>query len=208
MLIVFEGIDGCGKTTVIQRLQAVLTERKYDVIVTSEFNKDQPETADLREELMTRKKDPLGQYHTVLKARDHHYLKVLKPAEKAGKIILMDRYLMSTIAYQGQNAETPARRIMDDHEMFEFPVADLTVLLTCSPSTAMKRRRAAGKTDAFDDAGRDFFYRAHEIYRSCASAIQRQRPGRIAVIDAERPIDDVMHDVVNAVSGLIMVEAA
>lgn len=208
MLIVFEGIDGSGKTTVIERLQAHLIDRNIDAIATSEFGNAFPWAKTLRAELMANKSDPIAQYHTVLKARDQHVIDVITPAKKADKVILMDRYLMSTLAYQGQSEFTPVRQLLDDHDMFRFPVADLTILLACSPSTAQKRQQAAGKKDAFDLAGREFFERAHEIYISCANAVMRQRPGKMVIIDAEQSLDDVLHDVVNAVSALLMTEAA
>jgi dTMP kinase len=208
MLIVFEGIDGSGKTTVIERLQAHLIDRNIDAIATSEFGNSFPWAKTLRAELMANKSDPIAQYHTVLKARDQHVIDVLTPAAKAGKVILMDRYLMSTLAYQGQSPLTPVRQLLDDHEMFQFPVADLTILLSCNVSTALKRQQAAGKKDAFDTAGWEFFSKAHEIYISCANAVMRQRPGKMVIIDAEQPLDDVLHDVVNAVTGLLMTEAA
>jgi dTMP kinase len=209
MLIVFEGIDGCGKTTVLGQLCTHLINQGIDVITTSEFANAFPWCVPLRRELMASSNDPVAQYHCVLKARDQHVTDVLKPAEKAGKVVLMDRYLMSTLAYQGQNPETPVRRIMEDHELFQFPVADLTILLTCYTSTASKRQQAAGKKrDAFDLKEREFFSRAHEIFLSCAHAVQRHRPGKVVIIDTEKPFEDVMLEVIAAVSELVGAEAA
>ncbi len=202
MLICFEGIDGCGKTTIIAKLLEELLSHDVDAISTSEFGNSFPWAKALRAELMANKTDALGQYHTVLKARDAHVIDVLTPAKKAGKVVLMDRYLMSTLAYQGQSPLTPVRQILDDHQMFGYPVADLTILLSCTPSTAHKRQQLAGKKDAFDAAGREFFARANEIYISCAAAVMRTRPGKMLVIDAEQSVDLVFNDVANAVMSL------
>jgi len=206
MLIVLEGIDGCGKTTVIEKVLAHLVSLNIDAIATSEFGCQFPWAAELRKELMANTGDPFAQYHTVLKARDAHMNDVLRPAQQWDKIVLMDRYVMSTMAYQGQSPFTPVRQIMDDHvNVYNFPVADLTIVLSCTVSTAMKRLQATGKKlDAFDSASREFFSNAHEIYISAAHAIQRQKPDKVRIVDAEQPLDKVLHDVINAVSGLIM----
>jgi dTMP kinase len=202
MLICFEGIDGCGKTTIIARLLEELLSHDVDAISTSEFGNSFPWAKALRAELMAAKGDAIGEYHAVLKARDQHVIDVLTPARAAGKVVLMDRYLMSTLAYQGQSPLTPVRQILDDHQMFKYPLADLTILLACSPSTAQKRQQLTAKKDAFDQAGREFFERAHEIYISCAHAVMRQRPGKMMIIDAEQPLDVVFNEVANAVIAL------
>ncbi|OFE11420.1 dTMP kinase [Pseudohongiella acticola] len=206
MLIVLEGIDGCGKTTVIEGVRKHLADLGFDALATSEFGHQHPWAKRLRQELMDNVRDPIEQYRTVLKARDEHMNGVLIPAAGLQKIVLMDRYIMSTMAYQGQSEFTPVRQIMDDHaNVFNFPVADLTIVLSCTVSTAIKRQQASGKAmDAIDSAGREFFSRASEIYISSANAIARQRPNKIRIVDAEQPLDDVLHEVINAVSGLIM----
>lgn len=205
MLIVFEGIDGCGKSTVIEKVCAHLIDQGFDAMATSEFGNSHAWAKELRKELMDNARDPLAQYHTVLKARDNHMNAVLLPALAMNKIVLMDRYVMSTMAYQGQSAFTPVRQIMDDHtNIFGFPVADLTIVLSCNVSTAIKRQQARGKQDEFDSASWEFFSRAHEIYISAAHAVQRQKPNKIRIVDAEQSLDKVLHDVINAVSGLIM----
>lgn len=209
MLIVFEGIDGCGKTTVIQKLQAHLLGLDIDVISTSEFGNSFPWAAPLRAELIANKSDPIEQYRTVLKARDRHFSDVLRPALKSGKVVLMDRYVMSTMAYQGRSGLTPASMIWEEHtEVYGWPRPDLNILLECELNSAAERLRLRGKTDAMDIAGDTFFSRVNAAYQRHALVIAERYPGKMFFVDANQPLDSVLHDVVNAVSGLIMTTEA
>lgn len=209
MFIVFEGIDGCGKTTVIENLLAHLHGCDIDAISTSEFGNSFSWAKELREELIANKSDPIEQYRTVLKARDKHFNHVLRPALKSGKVVLMDRYVMSTMAYQGRSPFTPAAMIWEEHvEVYGWPRPDLTIWLKCELGTAAERLSTRGKPDAFDAATEEFFSSVSGAYQKFALTLGERQPGKIVVIDAEQSLDGVLHDVVNAVSGLIMTEVA
>ena len=136
-LIVFEGIDGSGKTSAIAAIHAHLKHVGVDAIVTSEMGHT------MLGSRLTRLIEECGEYlspkahlHLYAAARAEHFEKTIKPAISRGQVILMDRYVASTIAYQGFGQGLPLRDIAKIHAVvlggwsanltlwFDLPVAD------------------------------------------------------------------------------------
>lgn len=201
MFIVIDGIDGSGKTTAIEAMAARLAEHGIDALVTSEFGSALPWGPRLRKQLVAAAGDTESQYQTVLEARKLHSDHVLLPALMAGRAVLMDRYIMSTIAYQGQDLRPSPRKIIDDHQAAGFADADFTVVLDCSPAVARQRLAARGNPDKIDSSPDAFLAQAAESFRCSGHVGQRQQPApAAAVINAHRSADDVAAAAWHAVS--------
>jgi dTMP kinase len=141
-LIAFEGIDGCGKSTQIERLAAVLRAAGREVVLTreptdGEFGRRIRATAGSGEEI-----SPDEELRWFVEDRRAHVAEVIRPALGAGKIVLSDRYYLSTVAYQGARGCDSAR-ILDESES-EFPIPDLVLLLEIEPQLGLARVRARG----------------------------------------------------------------
>ena len=188
--ITFEGADGCGKTTQINLLKDYLEKEGYDVILTRE-----PGAKGLGEKV----RDILLNYDGVVSDRCESFLFladraqnidiIVNPAVEAGKIVLCDRHIDSTVAYQGYGRGLDIKRIeMLNNLATNFKKPDLTVVFDIDVENSMKR---VGKDkDRMESAGVDFHNRVRNGYLEIA----KQEPERIKVINSVQPIDAVFEE--------------
>jgi dTMP kinase len=163
-LLVFEGLDGCGKSTQIERLARALREAGDDVLVTCEPT-DGAWGRRLRE--MAHGSEPVAadeELRWFVEDRREHVAQVLAPGLEAGRIVLTDRYYLSSVAYQGARG-LDWRRILEDSEA-EFPPPDLVLLLEIEPEAGLARVRARGEALETVFERRDFLERVAEIFRA------------------------------------------
>lgn len=100
MLISFEGTEGCGKSTLVRLLQQKFEAEKIPVIATREPG-GSPVAEKIREIILKNEMEPLTELFLYESARAEHFETVIAPALKAQKVVLCDRFIDSTIAYQG-----------------------------------------------------------------------------------------------------------
>jgi dTMP kinase len=201
--IVLEGIDGSGKTSALARLEAVLRSEGWDVVATREPG-GTTEGAALRQLLLARGAHdwlPMAELLLMTAARVQHVDKLIKPALARGAVVLCDRFVASTIAYQGGGRGIPAAEVLALHRLAVGDLRpDLTVLLDLDPPEALARSRgrlAAGTIDEsrFEDLDLAFHERVRRSFLEQAAA----RPDAWRVIDAGRPQAVVVQEVVTAV---------
>lgn len=139
LLIAFEGIDGTGKSSQIQLLAATLKQLGYQVVLTREPT-DGGYGRKIRSLFSSRARfTPDEELELFMADRREHVREVIDPALRYGRIVLTDRYYLSTAAYQGAAGRDP-EEIMAANETFA-PVPDLVVLLTLTPDQAIQRIR-------------------------------------------------------------------
>lgn len=198
MFITFEGGDGAGKTTLIERIYDALQKRRLSVIKTRAPGAT-PAGAVIRE-LLLHFKEPLSfraELLLYLADRAEHVAKVIRPALEEGKIVLCDRYNDSTIAYQGAGRGLDLREVS---RMCAFAtdhlVPDLTLYLDLDPELGLERvqRSGAGK-DKIESEKLQF----HQMIRYAYCAFAEQEPERFHIIDASKTPDEVF---LNALSVL------
>ncbi|CAM4527694.1 dTMP kinase [Corallococcus exiguus] len=142
VLIALEGIDGAGKTTQARRLFEVLSGMGYDVVRTKEPT-DGTWGRKLRESSKTGRLAPEQELELFLKDRREHVSQLITPGLEAGRIILVDRYYFSTVAYQGARG-LPTDNLLKANEAFA-PPPDVLFLLDISPEEAMRRIHQRGE---------------------------------------------------------------
>ena len=175
MLITFEGLDGCGKTTQASMVYSALKARGEDVILTSEPGADGLRGA-IRQILTDRQygsMEHLAELLLLCAARAQHIGELIIPALHAGKIILCDRFVHSTIAYQGYGdgvSLTLIRRLGRIATRGLKP--DLTILLDLSPEKGLERIR--GKRDRVEKRSLAYHKRVRKGYLKLANR-QRRR---------------------------------
>lgn len=141
-LIAFEGTDGCGKSTQLARLAARLRAAGRDVVVTREPT-DTPTGQRIRKMAQSGEAlPPEDELRWFVEDRRVHVDEVIAPALAAGRVVLTDRYFLSTVAYQGARG-LGWQQILADSEA-AFPVPDLVVLLEVEPRRGLDRVRARG----------------------------------------------------------------
>jgi dTMP kinase len=155
-LIIFEGIDGVGKTTQIKLAYEALKTTGYDVVVTKQPG-GTPLGTIIRDELLSEELDNITELMMFAADRHYHIDKFIHPHIEKGTIVLCDRYIHSTIAYQGS-------RINADHELIEYLIskcfiADLTVWLD-RPDHQIKN-----PTDMIEGRGLYYMMSVHGAYQ-------------------------------------------
>lgn len=164
LFLVIEGIDGTGKSTQAQRLAEWLRELGREV-VTSREPTDGPWGRKLRESAATGRLSPEDELEYFLRDRRQHVEEVIAPALAAGKVVILDRYYFSTMAYQGARGFDPAE-IRRRNEEFA-PVPDLLLVLDLEVDAALERIGARGDT-ANEFEKRDSLQRCREVFLSLA----------------------------------------
>ena len=136
MFIVFEGIDGTGKSTQVHLLAEKLQQLGLAVVTTREPT-DGPFGQKIRELFVDRKSvSQEEELELFLADRDQHVQEVIAPALAEGCVVVCDRYYLSTVAYQGANGMDP-ELIMEKNN--NFPVPDLAIILEIEPAQGIDR---------------------------------------------------------------------
>lgn len=178
--ITFEGCDGAGKSTQIEMLKSVLKQRNIDFVFTRE-----PGGTEISERIRKIISDPkytdMDAYTELLlyaAARRQHTVGFIKKQLELGKLVLCDRYIDSTIAYQGYGRRIDLSVIDYLNKLATGDVKiDLTVFFDLDPSAAFARKGGADATDRLECEKFDFYRRVYEGYKSL-------KDDRIAVVDA------------------------
>ncbi len=135
-LLVFEGIDGTGKSTQISLLARALTEQGHNVLLSYEPT-DGPLGKKLRASMIEGRLSPDEELALFHDDRRDHVKRLILPALREGKIVILDRYYFSTMAYQGTRGYDPVK-IREHNETFA-PIPDQVFLLELPVATALKR---------------------------------------------------------------------
>lgn len=197
VLIVFEGTDGTGKTTQLQLLNRYLQNKGYPVVTTREPTDGQ--YGQKIRSLYVNRGDysPEKELELFLEDRREHVKEVLSPAIQEGKIVLCDRYFLSTAAYQGARGFDPENILA----LNQFaPDPDLALLFQVPLETGFKRI-TSGRGDELND-----FEREDSLARVAAIFATIERP-YIQLIDASGSIEDVHHMVLKHVRDILPLPA-
>ncbi|ORC20642.1 MULTISPECIES: dTMP kinase [Rothia] len=200
--IVFEGGDGSGKTTQIKLLAEALTEAGHSVLITRE-----PGGTAVGEKLRTLvlehgngEIDPHTEALIFAASRAAHAHQKIRPALEAGQVVLCDRYIDSSAAYQGAGRGLGLETVINlSRWATSNLLPDTTILLDVPLAEGRARTGSRGATDRME-SGDDAFYRAlHSTFRALAEAT----PARYSVIDGARPIEAVHRDVLAVAKAVI-----
>ncbi len=183
VFVTFEGGEGSGKSTQIERLSARLAARGLDPLLTREPG-GTPLGEGVRDLLLdpARKPSPMTEALLLESARAELVASVIRPALAAGRVVLCDRYDDSTLAYQGGGRGLDEATLRAMNRAATGGLApDLTILFDLDPELGLARRgRAPGPTNRLDREPLDFHRRVRRRYLELAAA----EPERWRVIDA------------------------
>lgn len=182
-LITFEGIDGAGKSTQVERLAEYFSGRKMTVVKTRE-----PGGTVISEQIRAILLDPgnrgLGDQTEVLlyaAARAQLIIEVIRPALAAGQVVLCDRFVDSTLAYQGAGRGIPRYELRPVMELATGGLEpDLTILLDLEPVQGRTRVSRGRTEDRLEQETLEFYQRVRAGFLELAA----ENPRRIKTIDA------------------------
>ena len=188
LFISFEGIDGVGKSTQADLLEKYLHERGRKVLRTREPGGT--ELGDQIRDLLLHFKggvSPRSEALLYAADRSHHIATKVRPALDAGTDVITDRYLDSSVAYQGAGRILGAQEVRDlSLWATQGLLPDLTVLLDLEPADAVARRNSTGSApDRLERESLDFFEKVRNEYLTLAG----NEPNRFLVLDARGDIE-------------------
>jgi dTMP kinase len=196
-LITLEGIDGAGKSTHLAGLGAMLRARGRDVVVTREPGGTALGES-LRALLLAQAMHADTETLLMFAARREHLAQVIVPALAAGRWVLCDRFTDATYAYQGGGRGVAPDRIALLERWVDAGTApDLTLVFDVPAEVARKRLAASSsRPDRFEREDAAFFERVRRVYLERA----RAEPGRIRILDGNRPPEEVKKELEDIVS--------
>ncbi len=203
VFIALEGGDGSGKTGALAHLGEALGDFPGGLVLTREPG-GTGEGQAIRGLLLARGAhdwEPRAELLLIAAARAQHVARVIRPALASGLVVVSDRYVGSTLAYQGAGRGLPETDIRALHVLSTGDLwPDLTVLLDVAPELALARglarlRAEDSREDRFESLGLAFHHRVRRSFLAQAEAA----PARHAVIDASRPAEAVRAEVVAVV---------
>lgn len=191
LFITFEGADGCGKTTQIKLVKDYLEKSGYEVVLTRE-----PGAKGLGEKI----REILLNYDGIVSDRCESFLfladraqnidTIVNPAVEKGKIVLCDRHIDSTVAYQGYGRGLNLERINKLNLLAtDGRVPDLTIVFDIDVETSMQR--VGKEKDRMESAGIEFHNRVRNGYLEIA----KNEPERVKVVDGREGIEKVFENV-------------
>lgn len=204
LFIVFEGGEGSGKSTMIDKVYEWLRECNYDCIKTREPGGISI-AEQIRQVILNKENTDMDSRTEALlytAARRQHLVEKVIPALENGQVVLCDRFLDSSLAYQGF-----ARGIGIDeiYEINKFAIGecmpDISILFDISPEVGMERinKNSQREVNRLDLESLDFHNKVREGY----DIVYKNNKDRMVKINAEEPIDKVFDNVKNIISNLL-----
>lgn len=195
MFITFEGPDGSGKSTVIKTIYERLVNEKYNILLTREPG-GTPIAEKIRTVILDNENvalDPRAEALLYAASRRQHLVEKIWPALKEGKIVLCDRYLDSSLAYQGGGRDLGVENVLNINLFAtENTYPDLTIFFNVSPEIGLSRVSQDKKrvADRLDNESENFHDKVYETFLE----LTKKYKDRIVVIDASKPLNEVIEN--------------
>lgn len=189
MFITFEGPDGSGKSTIIKKVYDYLIENNYDVIKTREPG-GSPIAEKIRNLILDTENTEMGYRTEALlyaASRAQHVEETILPALNENKIVLCDRFLISSLAYQGVGRDLGIENVRKINEFAingVFP--DFVLFFDVDPITTLKRKSSLDTADRLEKEGNNFHERVYNGYKEILNSEKN-----IEIIDATQSVEDV-----------------
>jgi dTMP kinase len=215
--ITLEGLDGCGKSTQLEKLAGVLRKQGSSVVVTREpgGTLTGEKIRKLLLDSATAGLSPLAELALMFASRAQHIQEVISPALASGQIVLCDRFTDSTEAYQGGGRKLGSEPVLSLHRILCGNLQpDLTILMDSDVAYSVERARrrnltrtginGAGDENRFEQESRAFFGRVRAAYR----VIAQREPERVFVVNARGTPEETHAKIVEIVRGKLKLGVA
>ena len=196
LFITFEGGEGSGKSTVLRKVDERLRENGYQTVVTREPG-GTPIAEQIRNVILDKENtamDPRTEALLYAASRRQHLVEKIWPALKEGKLILCDRYLDSSLAYQGGARNLGIENVLNVNRFAtEDTYPDLTILFDIEPELGLRRiaANASREVNRLDLEKMSFHQEVRETFHKIASMF----PDRFVIVDASKTLEEVVDEV-------------
>ena len=197
--ITLEGIEGSGKTSSIKSITDLLDKKNISYVVTRE-----PGGSSIGKELRAilldpdTKISPEVELMLMLSDRKDHVEKIILPSLEKGNWVVSDRFMDSSIAYQGGGRQLGKKLIISVAEYLNLPQPDLTLLFDLPVEISLSRVKARGDLDRFEKEEIEFHKRIRNTYLDLAT----NNSNRIKIIDSSQKIESMLNNVKKAIEKL------
>lgn len=200
--ITIEGPDGSGKSTIIRKISEYYSEKREDIIFTREPG-GTPIGEEIRKIILDKNNIALGKETEALlyaASRAQHIHELIEPTLKEGKNIISDRFLLSSLAYQGVGRGLGIERVKAINEFGLREIEpDLILFFYIDPETTLKRKFRDNKADRLELEGNSFHNRVYDGY----IRLLEQYPNNIKKIDATGSIEEVRDATIAAIDNIL-----
>ena len=194
LFITMEGVDGCGKTTQRDALIAHMKQLGWTVTMTREPGGDE-----MAEKIRDLVLDPVNtalfdetEAYLYAASRCQNVRALIRPALSRGDAVVCDRFVDSSIAYQGGGRQLGTERIAEiNREAVGDTKPDITIYLRMQPEVALSRRLNASEPDRLEREKESFFIRTFNAYEELYA---KEGMGRVITVDASRTIEEVTQE--------------
>ena len=196
MFISFEGIEGSGKSTLLENLKKYYLKKELEVIFTKE-----PGGTKLGKDIRGILLNPASLISSeaelllLMADRIEHVKTIINPNLKKNKIIFCDRYIDSTIAYQGKGRNLSEDKIKELIDILNLPIPDLTILLDLPVEDGLLRANKRNELDRFEKEDINF----HKSIRKSYLDLQKKDPKRIFLFDSSISENKLFENVLNLI---------
>lgn len=199
LFITFEGCDGCGKTTAITNVDRILSDNNIDHVLTREPGGSRI-AEEIRNIILDKKnveEDSRTEALLYAASRRQHLVEKVLPSLNEGKIVICDRYLDSSLAYQGYARGIGIDNVMSINAFaIENTMPDLTFFLDLSPEEGMKRIKSRSReSDRLDQEKITFHQKVYEGYK----IVNAMFKDRIVVIDASQTPNEIANEIASII---------
>ena len=197
--ITLEGIEGSGKTSSLKSITDLLDKKNISYVVTRE-----PGGSSIGKELRAILLDPETEISPevelmlMLSDRKDHVEKIILPNLEKGNWVVSDRFMDSSIAYQGGGRQLGKKLIISVAEYLNLPQPDLTLLFDLPVEISLSRVKARGELDRFEKEELEFHKRIRNTYLDLA----KNNSNRIKIIDSSEKIESMLNNVKQAIEKL------
>ena len=197
--ITLEGIEGSGKTSSLKSITDLLDKKNISYVVTRE-----PGGSSIGKELRAillnpeTEISPEVELMLMLSDRKDHVEKIILPNLEKGNWVVSDRFMDSSIAYQGGGRQLGKKLIISLSEYLNLPQPDLTLLFDLPVETSLSRVKARGELDRFEKEELEFHKRIRNTYLDLA----KNNSNRIKIIDSSQKIESMLNNAKQAIEKL------
>jgi len=202
LFISIEGLDGSGKTTQIQGIKEYFEKRNIDPVLLREpgGTKIGEKIRHLVLDAKNIEMDSVSEMLLYAASRAQNVAENILPALNKGKVVICDRFIDSSIVYQGYGRELDVEEVLNVNlAAVRHRIPDITFFLDKKPEASLKRRKEATKTDRLENEKMEFHIRVYNGYMELC----RKYPKRIIKLDAEESIEAINKKIVATLDSIL-----